>query len=107
MKELGTHDKVETSTIHQAKGAEWRQVFVVGVSDGLLPTHYARNQDDFAEELNLLFVAATRASRGLALFHAPQIIPLSHKRRFNADKLSRFLNHRRVLARLIRPISQG
>ncbi|ACF13590.1 UvrD/REP helicase [Chloroherpeton thalassium ATCC 35110] len=50
------------STIHSAKGLEWRTVFLINMLDGVLPSKYA--VDDAAsldEELRLLYVAMTRA----------------------------------------------
>jgi DNA helicase-2/ATP-dependent DNA helicase PcrA len=56
------------STIHSAKGLEWRSVVVVGMGDGAFPSGFAL--DDPAaieEERRLLYVAVTRAKRHLAL----------------------------------------
>ena len=64
--------RVATSTIHAAKGGEWKHVLVVGVTDGLLPN--ATNMNDAAamgEERRTFYVAITRASESLSLFHSP------------------------------------
>ncbi len=56
------------TTIHGAKGLEWRQVFVLSLLDGAFPSGYAL--DDGAaieEERRLLYVAVTRASERLCL----------------------------------------
>lgn len=42
--------RVTVSTIHAAKGLEFKHVFVVGCSEGLLPYGSARNGDDLEEE---------------------------------------------------------
>ena len=60
------------TTIHGAKGGEWRVVFVVGVEEGLLPHHRALEADcrsgcGLDEELRLLYVAVTRAQERLYL----------------------------------------
>jgi superfamily I DNA/RNA helicase len=60
------------TTIHSAKGGEWRVVFVVGIEDGLLPHHRALEADrrsgcGLDEELRLLYVAVTRAQERLYL----------------------------------------
>jgi DNA helicase-2/ATP-dependent DNA helicase PcrA len=80
--------KLLTSTIHAAKGKEWPHVFIVGVTDGVLPIYKARQTDALAEEQNLMFVALTRARDSLRLYHAPLVNP-SSRQRFHLP--SRFL----------------
>lgn len=46
------------STVHQAKGREWKHVFVVGLTEGVLPNDNA----NFKEEQRIWFVAASRAA---------------------------------------------
>ncbi len=58
-------DTVVLSTFHRAKGLQWRTVFVVGVSDGLVPLVTARSRAAKAEERRLLYVALTRAEEEL------------------------------------------
>ena len=53
-------------TIHKSKGLEFPNVFVAGVCSGLLP-HYNSKEDDWDEELRLLYVAMTRAENWLCL----------------------------------------
>jgi DNA helicase-2/ATP-dependent DNA helicase PcrA len=56
------------STIHSAKGLEWRAVFVIGMVDGRFPSLYnLRDQDEVEEERRLLYVAVTRAKEHLYL----------------------------------------
>lgn len=62
---------VTSSTIHAAKGMEWDYVFLVGVTDGVMPIHYAKSESQFAEEHRLLYVGITRAAVQLHLYHAP------------------------------------
>lgn len=56
---------VALSTIHAAKGLEWRAVFVVGCEENLLPHYFARppygSEEELAEEQRLCYVAMTRA----------------------------------------------
>jgi DNA helicase II / ATP-dependent DNA helicase PcrA len=54
------------STIHSAKGLEWRTVFLIQCLDGILPSGYAiDDQDQIDEEIRLLYVAVTRAKEQL------------------------------------------
>jgi DNA helicase-2/ATP-dependent DNA helicase PcrA len=57
-----TSEGVTLTTIHQAKGLEWDNVFIIGVYDGLFPS--LRNEDP-EEELRLYYVAVTRAKTRL------------------------------------------
>lgn len=61
---------VRLSTIHQAKGAEWSVVFVVGLEEGLLPHYHAVESgvaEDLLAERRLAYVAVTRARARLYL----------------------------------------
>jgi DNA helicase-2/ATP-dependent DNA helicase PcrA len=58
---------VTLASIHAAKGLEWRVVFVVGCSDGLLPLQYADTPGQVEEERRLAYVALTRAADHLHL----------------------------------------
>jgi len=56
------------STIHQAKGLEWKAVFVIGLADGMFP--HAKTYDkpqEMEEERRLFYVASTRAEEQLYL----------------------------------------
>lgn len=56
------------STIHQAKGLEWKNVFVVGLVDGQFPHHKSRaRREELEEERRLFYVAITRARERLYL----------------------------------------
>jgi len=56
------------STIHSAKGQEWRSVFVLDVIDGRMPSDLAvGTPDQLEEERRLLYVAMTRARDHLHL----------------------------------------
>ena len=58
---------VTLASIHAAKGLEWEAVFVVGLSEGLLPISHASTAAEFNEERRLLYVALTRAKTHLRL----------------------------------------
>ncbi len=61
-------DYLILSTIHSAKGQEWRSVFVLNVVDGCIPSDLATgSSDEIEEERRLLYVAMTRARDELTL----------------------------------------
>lgn len=84
---------VRLSTIHAAKGLEFKVVFVVTLEEGILPHrrsvmlegHDEENQEGIEEERRLMYVAMTRASDHLHLTWAA-------RRRGEATQPSRFLH---------------
>ena len=61
-------DWLVLSTIHSAKGQEWRAVFVLDVIDGRIPSDLgAGTEANLDEERRLLYVAMTRAKDHLHL----------------------------------------
>jgi DNA helicase II / ATP-dependent DNA helicase PcrA len=59
-------DYLILSTIHSAKGQEWKAVHVLNVVDGCIPSDMATGtQDELEEERRLLYVAMTRAKEHL------------------------------------------
>ena len=61
-----TKDCVYLSTVHSAKGMEFRCVFIVGAEEGLFPLSRANDDpDDLEEERRLMYVAVTRAKEML------------------------------------------
>lgn len=91
---------VTLSTVHSAKGGEWRAVTVIHAADGNLPSDMALGDEDgLEEERRLLYVALTRAKEHLAVTY-----PLRyHIHRYGSDdrhhfaQLSRFLEPVRSL----------
>jgi DNA helicase-2/ATP-dependent DNA helicase PcrA len=70
-RQAGQHEPtvsaVTLATLHSAKGLEWDAVFLVGLSEGLVPISYAGSFEQVDEERRLLYVGVTRARRRLAL----------------------------------------
>ncbi len=65
---LRDEDYLILSTIHSAKGQEWRSVFVLNCVDGCIPSDLATgSSDEIEEERRLLYVAMTRAKDDLSL----------------------------------------
>ena len=61
-------DYLILSTIHSAKGQEWKSVFVLNVVDGCIPSDLgAGTAAEIEEERRLLYVAMTRAKDDLHL----------------------------------------
>jgi DNA helicase-2/ATP-dependent DNA helicase PcrA len=73
------------STIHSAKGQEWKSVFVLNTVDGCLPSDLATGSSaEIEEERRLLYVAMTRAKDHLHLI-VPQRF-FVHGQRTNGDR---------------------
>jgi DNA helicase-2/ATP-dependent DNA helicase PcrA len=75
---------VTLSTVHSAKGLEWRALFVIWMMDGWFPSSRSTDEfEDLEEERRLLYVAATRAKEQLYFVHPenaysraePDVIP--------------------------------
>jgi len=49
------------STVHQAKGLEWKAVFIISVVEGYFPSYKAQTAEEREEERRLFYVALTRA----------------------------------------------
>jgi DNA helicase-2/ATP-dependent DNA helicase PcrA len=65
---LRDEDYLILSTIHSAKGQEWKSVFVLNCVDGCIPSDLATGtRDEIEEERRLLYVAMTRAKEDLEL----------------------------------------
>jgi len=65
-------DYLILSTIHSAKGQEWKSVFILNAVDGCLPSDLATGTSaEIEEERRLLYVAMTRAKDHLHVI-APQ-----------------------------------
>jgi DNA helicase-2/ATP-dependent DNA helicase PcrA len=61
-------EKVTLSTVHQAKGLEWRAVFIIWLSDGMFPSGRSlESVEAVEEERRLFYVAVTRAKDELYL----------------------------------------
>jgi DNA helicase-2/ATP-dependent DNA helicase PcrA len=61
-------DYLILSTIHSAKGQEWKSVFVLNVEDGCVPSDLGTGTTaEIEEERRLLYVAMTRAKDSLHL----------------------------------------
>jgi DNA helicase-2/ATP-dependent DNA helicase PcrA len=62
-----TLSAVTLASLHSAKGLEWDSVYLVGLSEGLVPISYAKTALAVDEERRLLYVGVTRARKRLSL----------------------------------------
>ncbi|WP_309073071.1 ATP-dependent DNA helicase UvrD2 [Paenarthrobacter sp.] len=79
---------VTLASLHAAKGLEWDAVFLVGLSEGLMPISFADTPEDVDEERRLLYVGITRAREHLNLSWSTARTPGGRANR----KPSRFLD---------------
>jgi len=85
--EHAERERVTLSTVHQAKGLEWRVVFLVWLAEGRFPSARA---EDLEEERRLFYVACTRAKDELYLCY-----PMVARDRYRVDIItepSRFVS---------------
>ncbi len=74
-------EKMVLSSVHQAKGLEWRAVFLVWLADGRFPSAQAlRDRDGEEEERRLFYVACTRARDELYLCFPIMAAPRDRER---------------------------
>ena len=88
---------VSISTIHSAKGLEWKVVFMISVVDGYIPSFQSMGSlDQLEEERRLLYVAMTRAEDKLYIIkpflNMNQRGASNQFSGFQFSKLSRFLD---------------
>ncbi|WP_284983771.1 ATP-dependent DNA helicase UvrD2 [Arthrobacter sp. efr-133-TYG-118] len=79
---------VTLASLHAAKGLEWDAVFLVGLSEGLMPISFADTPESVDEERRLLYVGITRAREHLNLSWSTARTPGGRANR----KPSRFLD---------------
>ncbi|MFL6013900.1 MAG: ATP-dependent helicase [Gaiellaceae bacterium] len=85
----GEGSLVTLMTLHNAKGLEFRAVFVIGMEEGLFPHARAVEEQGVEEERRLCYVGLTRAQERLCLTHASSRM-LFGNRAYNLP--SRFLD---------------
>lgn len=62
-------DSIRLTTVHQAKGLEWKAVFILWLVEGMFPAPRSQEEATLeAEERRLFYVAVTRAQDYLWLF---------------------------------------
>jgi DNA helicase II / ATP-dependent DNA helicase PcrA len=81
--------QVTLMTIHNAKGLEYRVVFLIGMEEGIFPHSRSIEDNEVEEERRLAYVGMTRAMERLTLTHATAR-SLYGRREYNLP--SRFLD---------------
>lgn len=82
-------DCVILTTYHQAKGLEFKNVFMVATEEGIFPSRFHQDDFDMEEERRICYVGITRAKERLYITHT-QTRMLYGKP--NESQLSRFIS---------------
>jgi DNA helicase-2/ATP-dependent DNA helicase PcrA len=83
-------EKITLSTLHQAKGLEWRVVFLIWLADGMFPSkHCLENPANLEEERRLFYVGITRCMDELYLAYPEMRLGAGYGETFQTP--SRFL----------------
>jgi DNA helicase-2/ATP-dependent DNA helicase PcrA len=102
-------DKVTMMSIHQAKGLEFKNVYIVGMEEDLFPSQMMlSSRADLEEERRLFYVAITRAEKKLTLSFAETRYRFGRLKgcdpsRFLSELDSRYLNISRRTIPLEKP----
>ncbi len=81
--------QVTLMTLHNAKGLEFRAVFILGMEEGIFPHSRSIEENSLEEERRLCYVGMTRAKERLTMLHAMR---RSLYGRTDANLPSRFLD---------------
>lgn len=81
----GNEECVTLSSVHQAKGLEWKTVFLIWLTEGMFPSQRSMGSlDAMEEERRLFYVAVTRAEEDLYL-----LWPLIRRNAGSGDTMQR------------------
>jgi len=81
-------DAVQLSTLHAAKGLEFKHVFLIGVEEGVLPHRESMEPAKIEEERRLMYVGITRAQHSLHISYSEK---RKQEREFIPSEPSRFI----------------
>ncbi|RIY31820.1 hypothetical protein CKF54_06045 [Psittacicella hinzii] len=80
---------VTLTTVHRAKGLEWKHVYIPDFTNETMPSSLSTSEEEIAEERRIFYVAVTRAKEYLYLFQ-PQY--LESFKGFEASETSIYAN---------------
>jgi DNA helicase-2/ATP-dependent DNA helicase PcrA len=84
-----TREKVHLMTLHNAKGLEFKVVFLVGMEEGIFPHHSSREEpEQLEEERRLAYVGMTRAREHLYMSAASRRMMFGN---WGSNPVSRFV----------------
>jgi superfamily I DNA/RNA helicase len=63
---------VTITTIHQAKGLEWKRVYVTNAVEGSIPHKFSMGSEDEIEEERRLFYVATTRAKDICVWCVPK-----------------------------------
>lgn len=90
---LDNQSSLTLSTIHRAKGLEWKVVFIPMLSDNLFPSSKVKiNSPAYEEERRIFYVAITRAKDRLFLISPKSIKVFKGQRELNTSQFIKELN---------------
>ncbi|NNG01451.1 MAG: ATP-dependent helicase [Desulfobacteraceae bacterium] len=90
--EAEAEDRLTLSTVHSAKGLEWKAVFIIWALDGKFPSGFAMDDPDaIEEERRLMYVASTRAKDHLHFIYPENVF--DRQSQLLHSKPSRFLEN--------------
>lgn len=85
--EMDDTDYVTLATIHAVKGLEFKNVFICGLEDGVMPSSRAESEGrGLEEERRLMYVAITRAEKNLYLTRSKSRYLYGHREITKASK---------------------
>jgi DNA helicase-2/ATP-dependent DNA helicase PcrA len=95
--------RVTLSTIHSAKGLEWKVVFLIWAADGRFPAPQSADPESLEEERRLMYVAMTRARDLLAVTYPLNAYASRRSADYTIDQLSRFIDRgvRELMERVV------
>jgi DNA helicase-2/ATP-dependent DNA helicase PcrA len=98
--------RLTLSTVHSAKGLEWKAVFIIWLTEGRFPSiHALETAEETEEERRLLYVAVTRARERLFLTYPRALSPRAGG--WQQQEICRFLTAipKDILPRLGEPVA--
>ena len=73
--------KLTLMTLHSSKGLEFKNVYILGAEEGLLPLTHSNDDDDLEEERRLFYVGVTRGIKKVSISYA------NSRRRFGSGPM--------------------